>query len=90
MLTYADRQYFDECIQDQLPLMIPMLLKRCISINRDSQYPDDPPKLGYQLVPLMADLREVSLQESSHSGGVLIIGDNVIWLPYDQYSAAMR
>lgn len=78
-LTYADKQYFDECLRDQNDLMVPVTLKRCVSIRRDSAYPDDPPTLEYELISFMADVREVSLQESAFSGGQLIVGDNVIW-----------
>jgi len=83
MLEPRDAQYFDECIRDQHPMMVPVIVKRCIGIQRDSSYPDDPPTLTYQSTqPIPADLREVSLQETANSGGQLIVGDNVIWLQY--------
>lgn len=78
-LDYRDRAYFDECINDQACLMIPVLIKRCKSIIRASTYPDDPPTISYEFIPIIADVREVSLQETAHSNGSLIVGDNVIW-----------
>lgn len=78
-LDYADKEYWDECLRDQQSLWIPVTLKRCISIVRDTDYPDNPPKLGYQIIQFSADIREASLQEVYQSGGVLVVGDNIYW-----------
>ena len=79
MLTYADQEYFKDCLRDQYSLWLPVTIKRCVAITRNTDYPDEPPTLNYDLINIIADIREASLQEMVHSSGMLVLGDNVIW-----------
>ena len=78
-LTFADVNYFREAIMDQNAVMTPVTIRRCVSIKRQNEYPDEPPVLEYIDIPVRADVREAALQEIAHSGGLLIIGDNILW-----------
>lgn len=78
-LDFSDINYFKDCLNDQLDLWVPIIIKRCIAITRTSEYPDDPPSVSYQLIHCAADVREVALSEVAHSGGFLLVGDNVLF-----------
>ena len=79
-IEFGDMAYFDECIRDQNSLFVEVTIRRCISIQRNSSYPDDPPTMRYVDIPVKADIREVPLNEIAHSGGILLTGDNTIWI----------
>lgn len=78
-LSFADKHLFDECVRDTNDLMVPVVIRRCVSIERNSAYPDDPPVTITKDIKIKADVREVSFNEIAHSGGILITGDNILW-----------
>lgn len=78
-LSFADFENFQSALRDLNDLMVPVTIRRCVNIERNSPYPDDPPSIITKDIKIKADVREVSLNEVAHSGGILITGDNVLW-----------
>ena len=78
-LEFADLNYFQECINDQSTLFVPVTIKRCIGMTPVDIYPDSPPALTYASISMYADIREAAYDEVFQSGGLLIKGDLLMW-----------
>jgi len=95
MLEYKDKHYFDECVNDQTSLLVPVTIRRCIGFEEADAYPDNPRRPIYLFIQGQADIRDASYPEIESSGGLLIQGDLVMWTreyikgpgPGEQYDA---
>jgi hypothetical protein len=79
MLEFRDAHYMAECLRDQNQLLVNVIIRRCVLVERKDEYPDSPLVPRYENISIKADVREVPMSEIAHSGGLLLTGDLIIW-----------
>jgi hypothetical protein len=74
-LEFYDAHYFRDALSDQDSLMVDVEIRRCIGINKNTDYPGEKPEVLRNSIFTRAELRITSLQEVTRTGGVLMAGD---------------
>lgn len=75
LLDFNDADMFVDCLEDQAPLLIDILINRCISIGSASTYPGELPVMTFRKIYTSAEIKPIPLGEVKKRGGVLVVGD---------------
>ena len=74
-LDFSDLNYFRDAIADQDSLMIDIIIRRCIGLNKDNGYPGARPEVLRNNIYTRAELSLAVINETSRQGGGLLVGD---------------